>query len=176
MLCIICVICGCVSFSSPPDNKPFIDIIALKQIEGVYQNIGVSSDPENPPLLAQIIWPEDGLTKNKSVSTIEVRAISNEALKVMALNQKDELLHYSIFNSGKDFELKDGKIVIYSGWYFYKGGDDPLVGPKYEKIELGIDNQGNAKYSNIGGGAGLVYMVFPIAATAKYEARFEKIR
>lgn len=181
MISIVLIANSCVSISTPPNNEPFVEIHSLKQVEGIYQNKGIGDDPEHPPFLSEFIWSQPFLDKyyslnHKKISAIEVLVSADSKINFMALDDNNTILHSSTFTNGEDFELKKGKIIIYSGWHLLEAADDPLAGPKYARIELGLDTQGRFKYRNIGGGAGLVYMVIPLAIVGKYEARFKKIK
>ncbi len=87
-----------------------------------------------------------GIFAFKAVEKIEVRTINDTTLVVKA-HGKEGVLREDTFIEDKDFEINAGIIRLKrkSGIAGFKGGD-PMVGPYYEKAEIGIDQQGHGKY------------------------------
>lgn len=174
LLCVALTLSSCL-ISNPANNAEFGRVDKIQQLEGVYLNHGEGGKGANPSYLSRLIWPTAGVVDHQLVSTIEVRAISDNTLVVKALG-RNGILHESIFLEGQDFELRSGRIRLNHKLAIagFKSGE-PMVGPYYENTELGIDQRGNGKYRSQGAVAGLVYMVLPIALGVNEEVRFEKI-
>ena len=51
------------------------------------------------------------------------------------------------------------------------GSGDPLVGPRYESYEIGLDAKGDGKYRSQGVGAGLSFLFFPVVISETQEVR-----
>ncbi len=169
------LLAGCVLFSSPPNNQPFSSIRDVRSLEGTYRNKGEAGKMGSTVLLSAVIWPSTDVP-HKDIEEIEVKALDERTLVVRARATGRTLLKESTFIEGKDFEIKDGRITIRR-----KGGiagftaGDPVVGPYYENVELGLDAQGQGKYKSDFGVAGLVYMFLPMAMVGSEDVRFVRI-
>jgi hypothetical protein len=174
---VLIFIFSCSFHSEPPNNAPFGRIESLSDLEGIYQNIGVrdSTFSEYPFHFSNIIWPEDNTLNHESLKSIKVTKAAPDTLAIAALNDKGTVVKHENFIHGDHFKLENGIIVLSSKIYFYGGTGDPLAGPKFETIELGLDTEGNGKYKMSGGGAGLIFMMFPVAIKDSMEVRFNKV-
>lgn len=186
-LCFIFFISGCVMIAKPPNNVPFKSLASLNELNGLYQNVGVTSNSKyvklmaanGPHFLSRIIWPSyKKPLKHESIEKISVTVTEEgNSLEVKALTEDNKIIKADIFISGKDFEFKDGILSIGPGWDTWVGPrDNPVIGPKYDRIKLGLDTKGNGKSSYTNGGFGLIYMMFPIAGIAHEQVRFIKIK
>lgn len=173
LICIALMLDGCL-ISRPGNNVGFDNVEKIKQLEGIYSNLGEGGKGSAPIYLSRLIWPNTDID-HKSVVSIEVRAISGTMLVVKA-NGKNGGMHESTFAEGKDFELHSGRIRLKNKLAIagFKSGE-PMVGPYYENAELGIDQRGSGKYRMQGAVAGLVYLFLPLALGVNEEVRFEKI-
>ncbi len=52
----VLLLIGCATYSKPPNNADFASIQKLKEIEGTYQNLGISEKNSPPVYLSRIIW------------------------------------------------------------------------------------------------------------------------
>ncbi|MFI5344471.1 MAG: hypothetical protein ACHQUC_09650 [Chlamydiales bacterium] len=174
ILFITLLLTGCIT-AKPQNNADFGEVETIKDLEGIYQNKGEGGSGQSTKYLSSLIWPNDPTVHDVEVETIEVRMSSKDTLKVKAL-RKDGIEKEGIFVKGKDFEIRSGKIVLKfgAGIAGFKGGE-PLVGPYYESVELGLDKNGNGKYRQEFATAGLAFLFLPIAMGTNDEVRFNKI-
>ncbi|MDH4186509.1 MAG: hypothetical protein OEV08_05905, partial [Nitrospira sp.] len=80
------------------------------------------------------------------------------------------------FVEGKDFEIHSGRIRLRQS--FKIGGfnpGEPIVGPFYERDDLGIDRKGHGKFRKQGGFVGLAFLLVPLASGENEEVRFIRI-
>lgn len=166
---IIVIINGCISVSTPRDNAPFSYINNLQQLEGIYKN----KSAESRSFLSYIIWEDLSFQQHNAINTIEVRKITEDTLEVKALGYDGNILKKGQFVNGKDFKFKEGKLVVKNRW---RAAESVMVGPNYRWVALGIDSQGQGKSRSIEGGAGLVYLYFPVVYGGYDDVRFEKIK
>jgi hypothetical protein len=174
---------GCfVLHDVPKENMEFAQKATPRDFKGVYRNAG---DPKG--YLSQLIWRKyDYITDNsgkktphKEIELIEVLC-TGEVLTVRAI--RDECAIYQQdYVAGQDFTLIDGKIVIKERFHpLSREGDDGgrgdvLVGPSYEKIELGLDAKGDGKYRSQGYFAGMVFLLVPMAVWDTSDVKFIKL-
>jgi hypothetical protein len=172
----VVVMGGCIGYSSPPGNVAFDHIETLKDLEGVYQNLGEGGWREKPFYLSMLIWPRRTERDHGIIKTIEIRVNSENALVVKASDGKS-IIKEETFIEGKHFKVRSGRIQLNRiGFAFHpKGGDDPFVGPGYESGELGLDRNGQGKYQEISAYAGLIYSFFPMGVLDRKEMRFLKL-
>lgn len=165
---------GCFTMG-PPNNVGFGRIETISDLEGVYQNLGEQDPGAYPIYLSSIIWPKTIEIDHATIKSVEVRALNKDSLVIRASGNKG-IVKESVFIEGKDFVITSGRIKLkrHVGFAGFKSGE-PLVGPYYEKEDLGIDKNGNAKFAQGGVLAGLVYMVVPIAANVTGEVKFNKL-
>jgi hypothetical protein len=175
-ICLLIINSGCVFINKSPDGPPLTHVSSLKELEGSYQNKATGGDPHNPFMLSKIIWAYDESINHNHIHIIAVRAMDNNTLEVKALNSAGETLKTDCFICNKQFKFVDGKICLRSGWHTMLGPDDPVLGPKYEWIELGLDTKGDGKYRSGGSVAGLAYLFFPVIAVGEKDVRFVKIK
>jgi hypothetical protein len=167
---------GCFA-TGPSNNLPFNDSANLKSLEGVYQNVG-ETDPKSIPAncpdcrrrLSEIIWPGDKSLDNKTIDAIEVRNTEEETLTVKAL-EKGKVKRENLFVNGRDFTFKSGRIHLKTKVFLA----DPVIGPGWQTIEIGLDSNDNGKYREGGGAAGLGFFVIPVAVSGTDDIRFVRI-
>ena len=163
---------GCNSYR-PTDNVSFDKIETLKELEGVYQNLGEGEQGHLPVYLSKVIWPKPEGIRHDLITTIEVRLLSPNSLGVRARRgvgvEKEDT-----FVEGKDFEIHSGRIRLKHG--FGSAGDiDPILyGPYFARHELGLDTKAHGKLRKQEGFIGLL-MVVPVAAVMSEEVRFVRI-
>jgi hypothetical protein len=165
---------GCIT-TGPTDNVDFDKIETIRELEGVYQNLGEREQGAPPVYLSQVIWPKTAGIAHAAITAIEVRLLSPNTLGVRA-SSKDGIEKEDTFVEGKDFEIHSGRIRLKQSFRIagFKSGD-PVVGPLYEREELGLDRKGHGKLSNQGGFVGLVMMLIPLAIGVSEEVRFIRI-
>jgi hypothetical protein len=170
------ILSGCYA-SGPINNLAFNDGANLKSLEGVYQNIGeadLKSIPANCPdcrrRLSEIIWPGDKSLDHKTIDAIEVRNTEEKTLTVKAL-EKGKVKKESLFVEGRNFTFKAGRIHLKTEVFFAA----PVIGPSWQTIEIGLDSEGNGKYREESGTAGLAFFVIPVAVTGTDDVRFVRM-
>src|SRR5450631_1348079 len=178
---------GCIILNSAPkENLEFSQSADIQDLKGIYKNLG---DPASL-YLSELIWrdrtpslPTDPFVKDirgnlvreqyiidKSGIMIRdsdidfVEVISREkSLKINAIKGQC-IVSRKEYVVGRDFTLTEGKIILRKEVHsLTRGSGDPIVGPSYEKVELGLDAKGNGKYKSQTYFAGLVFMLFPMA-------------
>lgn len=168
------VLSGCILRSAPVDNAAFRSVDSLKELEGVYQNLGEGASAGHPVYLSSLIWPSQGIPHH-SITTVSVNAHDEETLIVRAFRD-EHIEREDTFVRARDFRFRDGRILLSRRWApLNYGGDDPTVGPRYEIYELGLDTEGSGKYRSHASFAGLVLMIFPAAISATEEVRFLRL-
>jgi hypothetical protein len=167
---------GCMMTSRPPDNTNFVHIKTIKELEGIYQNLGVREAGAPPIYLSSIIWPKDSVMNHAAILAVDVKVTGDRTLLIKAV-KGNEVVKEDTFIERKDFEISSGRISLTqkAGIAGFKSGE-PLIGPYYEQVELGLDQRGNGKYRSKGGVVGLVYSFLPIAMSSSEEVRFVKIK
>lgn len=161
----------------PSNNLQFNDSVNLKSLEGVYRNIG-EADPKSVPAncpdcrrrLSTIIWLGDKSLDHTTIDAVEVRNSKENTLIVRALN-KGKIIKESIFVEGSDFTFKAGRIHIKTELFLAA----PVIGPGYQTIEIGLDSEGNGKYRDKSGVAGLAYFLIPVGVAGTDDVRFVRI-
>lgn len=183
MLFFVILLSSCfVIHDVPKDNVEFVKKTDPRDFKGVYRNAG---DPKG--YLSQLIWRENDYvvgnsgnkTPHKEIELIEVLSMG-ETLTVRAI--KDECVIYQQdYVVGRDFTLADGRIILKRKFHpLSREGDggghgDVLVGPSYEKIELGLDAKGDGKYRSQAYFAGMVFLLVPMAAWDNTDVKFVKL-
>ncbi len=168
---------GCVFHSEPKDEVNISKAVQLESLSGVYSNKG---DPKG--LLSEILF---GYLPIRSMQN-DLEIQHNEIDKINVLVKDNVVTAEAIANeciiykkeyiNGKDFTLENGTITLKSDFFILtRGSGDPLVGPSYEKIELGIDEKKHGIYKYQLYAAGLVFLFLPIAATEVSEVRFARL-
>ncbi len=166
---------GCVSYTSPPNDVGFDNKADIRELVGRYKNLGESSKfTKGPFYLSKIIWNSDNNLRHAAIEIIEVAALDDKTIKVKAIT-KQKLYKEEIFVEGVDFEMVDGRIRVLRESGAYKDRS-VIVGPYSEKADIGIDLRGDGKYRYSGSGAGLVYLIIPIAASEGHDVRFVRIK
>lgn len=166
---------GCVSFHNPPNDVGFNNDNNLIKFEGKYKNLGVSSSfyKDNPIYFSEKWWPFQNDIQHSKIEKIEIKVKDDEGLMVYAYSN-NEIVKTDIYAKGKDFEFKKGRIKIIRKPSTHQE-QSIIIGPSYEKAEIGVDINGDGKFSYTGSGAGLAYCLVPIAAVEGYNVRFTRI-
>ena len=164
---------GCIFGGS--DYADFDSVRRLTDFEGTYQNRGQPSrfHATRVQFLSAILWP-NGNVKHAEIETIDVKAINADSLVVRALSEQG-VEKESIFVEGKDFSIVGGQIRLKHEVRMWREGADPLFGPTYEHVALGIDRQGQGKYRQDSAAVGLIFMIPPILGADREDIRFPRI-
>lgn len=165
---------GCSYHSAPPDNVDFLPVENLIEFEGVYLNLGEGGSQGKPVYLSSLIWNSRDLD-HSTFTAVEVQVADTDTLAVRALRD-DQIVKEETFVREKDFRIHQGKIQLHRRWALFNyGGDDVLVGPRYEIYELGLDENRDVKYRSRSAGAGLIFLLFPVAISDTHEVRFLRL-
>lgn len=127
----------------------------------------------SPVFLSAILWPKETL-KHSEIETIEITAINADSLVVRALSKRGAEKE-STFSEGEHFQIVGGRIRLKEESRMWRGKGDPLFGPTYEHVALGIDRQGQGQYRKDGAGLGLVFMFLPIGYGNRGNMRFLRV-
>ncbi|HEX9757482.1 MAG TPA: hypothetical protein VGB26_06730 [Nitrospiria bacterium] len=165
---------GCIT-TGPTNNVDFGKIETIRELEGVYQNLGEREQGAYPIYLSQVIWPKTVGIDHAAITTIEVRLLNPNTLGVRA-SSNNGVEKEDTFVEGKDFEIHSGRIRLKQSFRIagFRSGD-LIVGPTYERDELGLDRKGHGKLSKQGGFVGLVVSLIPMAIGVNEDVRFVRI-
>lgn len=171
---------GCSFSSVPPDNLAFASVTDLRQLDGRYRNRGEGEPGAAPLFLAALVFPTQTALDPASVEVLEVRATGPATLAVRAEDAQGAVVAAGEFVAGRDFTFDEGRVRISQrcallSYSPESAPDDPLVGPRSESVELGIDLHGQGKYRSRFMAVGLVYLIVPVAFRDVREVRFERI-
>jgi hypothetical protein len=191
---------GCLIINSgPKDNFEFSTSTHSQDFEGVYKNLGdpksiyltqllfkdrIQSNPRDPLIkdemgnLVSYGYIIDNLGRKVIDPEIEAVEVSPSANSITINAIKNGCIIYSKeYLSGRDFTISEGKITLSKETHLLTRGGvgDVILGPSYEKTELGLDTMGNGKYKSQGYFAGIVCMLIPMAGGGADEVKFEKI-
>jgi hypothetical protein len=174
------VAAGCVFSSAPPDNLDFAPVTDLRQLDGRYRNRGQGAPGEAPRFLSVLVLPTAVGVDHASIAVVEVRATDASTLTVRALGAEGAVVSEGTFVAGRDFSLEEGRLRLSHRWALLSyspeyAPDDPLVGPRSETVELGLDLRGHGKYRSRFTGGGLVYLIVPVFFRDVTDVRFERI-
>jgi hypothetical protein len=167
------ILCSCAFHIEPSDNQEFHQISQLSELAGVYKNNGNPSG-----YLSQIIWNDiksiiDGID-HEQIEFIEVTPKDN-SLIVGAISGGCTI-YKRTYILGRDFNITDGKITMHKNTFLYtRGGDDPLLGPSYEKTTLGLDVKNQGKSRDYEYGVGLLLMAVPVSVSQTRDIRYERV-
>lgn len=170
----LAAVAGCVQTS--PNNSDFEGIRSLYDLQGIYQNRGERSDAGTPyPIfLSAILWPKEELN-HVEVETIEVKALSADSIVVRAISKRG-VEREGTFFEGQQLKVADGRIRLKQEIRIAgTRPGEPLVGPAYEHLELGIDRRGQGKYRKEDAAVGLVYLFLPFAFAEREDLRFLRV-
>jgi len=179
MMLLLISLTGCIIIggSAPKDNFQFSDTSNIQQFIGVYKNVG---DPNG--YISRELWKGSYIVDifgkdvaHKEIEFIEVLHIDNK-LRVNAI-KNDCIIYSKDYVIDQDFTItSNGRIVLKKDINLLnRGTGDPLVGPSYEKLEIGLDEKGSGKSKGQVYFAGLAFMFFPMAGGASSESKYEKI-
>lgn len=161
---------GCFT-ARPPNNSEFAEVSDIRQLQGVYQNIGESKPGTGPHYLSAILWGNTvPSTAHKLIKTIEVRVVGDKTLSVKAQGAEG-VIKEEVYVEGKDFNIVSGRIRLKQKLGF---GGEGIAGPTYEAVEIGLDQRGHGKYSEHTTFAGIVLLV-PFAFYQTTEVRFVRL-
>jgi hypothetical protein len=174
-LLLFCLILkGCIFRSAPPDNVGFQSVESLKAFEGVFRNLGESDGKGQQVYLSYLIWKSPDIP-HSAITAVEVRVADADSLVVRAFRD-DKIEKEDTFVKERDFRIRNGRIQLNRQWALLNyGGGDPLVGPRYESYEIGLDAKGDGKYRAHGSAAGLIFLLFPVAISDTEEVRFIRL-
>lgn len=160
------IISGCTFYVKPKKELEFFAIKKLAELNGIYKNKG------NPKgYLSTLFFKR---LPAEDILYIQVKT-TNDTINLSAIDKNCKTYTKQYINK-KDFQIKEGKITIKEEFHLLsRGGDDPLVGPSYEKIVLGLDKNSDAAYKTKVRGAGLIYLFFPAAFSSDEDLRFQKL-
>jgi hypothetical protein len=169
---------SCSFSTAPTDNTEFAMLTDLHQLDGRYRNRGLGSPDAQPPMfLSRLLFPADTTLDHEAIEVIDVCATGASTLAVKALDTHDVVVEETAFLAGRDFTIEAGRLRIRrESALLSHAPDDPLVGPRMETVELGLDLSGFGKYRSTFTGAGLVYLLVPVAIHDTQDVRFERIR
>lgn len=159
---------GCAFHSEPKDNSEFLPVSQLAELAGIYRNQG---EPNGYFSLDALHL--DGV-HHEEIDFAEISVSNNLFIAKMI---KDGCVTYEkSYVIGRDVELEDGKLLLHQESHaLSRGADDVLVGPSYDKVVFGLDTTKNGKLRRSGYGAGLVFMLFPLAASEQTDIRFKRV-
>jgi hypothetical protein len=177
LLGLLCLLLSACSYHSvPPDNRDFIAVTSLSDLAGVYRNASEGEAGSKGLSLSQLIWPKhDSSLAHTDIDAIEVRPLGDNALLIRALGAAGTLREQT-FVAGEDFRLVDGRIRLSREFNILSSGPgDPLVGPRYGEVEIGLDQAGHGKFRSSFIGGGLIFLMLPVAISSNDELRFTRI-
>lgn len=165
---------GCIVSKSPSDSQPFSNVRSGRELEGTYNNIGEVGFGSRPVLLSAVIWPASDVP-HKDITEVKLVAVTDSIIQVKGVSG-GQVLKESTFVEGKDFQIANGRITIRrsAGVAGFKSGD-PIFGPYYESVELGLDESGQGKFQSRFGVAGLVFLILPMAIGGSEDVRFVRL-
>lgn len=172
---------GCVFSSAPPDDTDFAAVGDLHQLDGRYRNRGEGAPGAAPVFLSAILLPAAPSLDHAGIEVVELRATDATTLAVRAVGAADALVAERRLVAGRDFALTDGRLRLRhrAALLGYSPSaetpDDPLVGPRSETVELGLDLRGQGKYRRRFTGAGLVYLIVPVFLRDVTDVRFARL-
>lgn len=172
---------GCVFSSAPPDDVDFAALTDLRQLDGRYRNHGEGETGAPPVFLSAVLFAAEPALDHAAVEIVELRASDAEALAARAVGAQDVVIAERTLVAGRDFALAEGRLRLSrrSALLGYSPSeqtpDDPLVGPRSESAELGLDRRGDGKYRSRFVGGGLVYLIFPVYIHDTTDIRFPRL-
>jgi hypothetical protein len=175
LICLGLFISGCVVLSAPVGNSDFDYIETLDQLEGKYQNLGEGGTESIEFYLSRLIWPREADFDHEIIDTIEVLNVHKNTLIVRAVSE-GIILKQNKFIEGEDFVMVDGRIRLKQDATFLGMRGEPIVGPYYESLELGVDQRGQGKLRQLSAGAALIYLAIPVGGVGKTDVRFPRIK
>ncbi len=165
---------ACAFHTQPENNSEYYYISELAELDGVYRNKGNPSGYLSILVLGDLPTITDGKIQHESIDLIDV-SVTGTSINVKAVKANCSVYEKN-YIAGQDFDVGDGKITLRRKFNLItRGGDDPLLGPSYEEITLGIDQEKQGKSTNVSYAAGLVFAIVPIAASATTEVRYERL-
>ncbi len=172
LMCVLTYACATV----PSNNVDFATIESVYDLEGSYRNQGEQKAGEYlPVMLSAVIWPKESTLKHKEIKLIKVRALDSTSIVVSAISE-NKIEKEETFIEGKHFTLTKGRIRLRHGFGLHGAtAEDPLAGPYYGSVELGIDQKGQGKLMTKEVTVGLIYFIIPIGYAGSDEIRFRRV-
>lgn len=172
---IVClIVSGCASYSDPKGSD-FRPIKNISETEGVYRNSTISG------YLSSVIWGGDVLNKtplagHHAIDLIEV-APTPSSVTVNAI-ANGCVVYTQSYTVGRDIKISNGRIIVRRKLehLLSRGSGDVLVGPSFEEIALGLDEDNQGMYRSSTFAAGLVFLMLPVAfSETKEEMHFARV-
>lgn len=188
-------ISGCVyinEYKGPDsDTAPeFSQVKRLEAIEGKYRNAG---EPEG--YFSVVLWGEykedenqtldsalDYFTVNgkkvfhKDIDTIEIKLANVSGLKVTARDRNGKKVKSQTYYLGKDFKIiEEKKVPVRDEMMLFAGSDDPMLGPKGESVELGLNREGDVVCRTKSWAYGVVYSILPVGGSVTTDWIFHRL-
>jgi len=162
---ILIVFSGCITHNGPRDIH-FNEIEQLKNISGLYRN---------NHMLSYIIFGDTINTSlNDKINFINI-STKNDTVLVEAISEEC-VIYKQEYVLNKDFQIEDGKITLKRKFHLLsRGSGDVTIGPSYETIEIGLDQNNNGMYKQQERLAVLVIFIIPIVASATNQLSFERV-
>jgi hypothetical protein len=183
VLILVLLLDGCAEFIGPQDNRDFYRVSQLAEFAGVYKNEGKGGETNLNfhHYLSVEIWGSDFPVMNAQryqahaeVEFIEVTSADN-SLTAKAI-QNGCVVYEKTYIIGKDFDIKNGQLVIHKRIYpLGAGSGNVIAGPAYEEITLGIDTGKQGKARSTYYQAGLIFLLIPYAGSMTQDVRFERV-
>ncbi|HKK05117.1 MAG TPA: hypothetical protein VKA50_04645 [Gammaproteobacteria bacterium] len=192
---LLALLAGCASYSGyhgPDGDTPpaFAHVNDLKAIEGTYRNAG---DPKG--YFSAVLWGEypKGADKtpdsaldyfvvdghkvfHKDIQVIDVAWADKDRIRVTARDGRGHAVKSEDYVLGQDFEIDDGeKVPVRNKMMLTAGPDDPVLGPKGFRVELGLNRKGDIVCRTRSWGYGLVYSLIPMGATDTTDWVFRRL-
>ena len=166
--------------SAPPDNADFAAVTDLHQLDGRYRNRGQGAPGDAPRWLSALLFARTSTLDHPGIDVVELRATDATTLTVRALDAQGAAVAEGTIVAERDFTFADGRLHLSHRWALLSfspeyAPDDPLVGPRTETVELGLDQRGQGKYRSSFTGGGLVYLLFPVFIRDVSDVRFERL-
>jgi len=149
-----------------PESSQFSSTNDIKDLEGTYINRGSGFK-----FLSNIIWKNN--ENRSSLTYAELINVTSDGDSVTVKAIKNGCVFFeSKFVVGKDFKFENGKIKLRSEFSLSSKNH---IGPYFQKEVIGIDEYGDGKYISKESGAGLIFMMIPMAGHSTTEYAFKRI-
>jgi len=161
---------GCVSKVMPVGDTGFKIIQDIKELDGCYENLGVSGRKWKANL-SSFLWGGKKI-KHEKIKTICVSNIDENTISIVGKSSKYKNIYIQKYSKGKDFRIKSGTITVKS-----KVGivNDNMAGPTYESVIIGLDKEGNGRVNSGMSFAGIALLI-PIVMHESRVYRFLRIK
>ncbi|PIP02844.1 MAG: hypothetical protein COW18_01070 [Zetaproteobacteria bacterium CG12_big_fil_rev_8_21_14_0_65_54_13] len=170
------LLAACVHSAAPADNQPFRAVSTMQTFSGSYENRGEGEAASRAVYLSSLLWGGVDVAgvAHKDIERIQV-AVDGTQVSVSALSHGC-VVYAKSYTEGADFKLSNGEISLKrDANLLTRGPGDVLVGPSYESVTLGLDARGDGKYRSQDAGAGLVFLMIPVAMADRSDIRFKRV-